>query len=326
MATPAEFLAFRMNLEKECFDRVAVLQTSVYTDDCNLILPTAALVGFVCYFQSAMRMPSSLSPGERLRICATLSLKRLLNARPYLYRSSAFYITFLVSSLCTLYKWLDYYYTSLIMDSKYRFILMLEEDEFRRRLIQVYGARGLALARVSDPSGDDELDELARLVAFAGHEEPPKVHYSYQVKFGEGVLIVDQHEHGTSELPCWFDNEDELQKLIDIRLLTSIIVVPFTGSPSPKLEQKISTPVSKEIIRKTNTKEKEDEQYIRLASHALSEAENGRKRAFENIQASLTSWQNLVTAINEQYFLELLQSTKGPWLILQEIRNFWPKY
>ena len=146
------------------------------------------------------------------------------------------------------------------------------------------------------------------------------------MKFGEGVLTIDQHEHGISELPCWFDNEDELQKLIDIRWLTSIIVVPFTGYPSPKLEQNSSKLVSTAKIRKTSTKEKEDEQYIRLASHALSEAENGRKRAFENIQASLTSWQNLVTAINEQYFLELLQSTKGPWLILQEIRNFSPKY
>ena len=164
-------------------------------------------------------MPSSISPGERLRICANLSVKRLLNLRPLLNRSSAFCYAFVVASSYQIYRYLEYYYTSLIMDSKFRFIVMLEDDKFRRRLIKVYGARGLALARVDDPSEDEELNDLARQVAFGGHEEPPEVQLTYQMKFGDGFLALDQLEHDTSGLPCWFNNEDELQRLIDNRCI-----------------------------------------------------------------------------------------------------------
>ena len=219
MATPEEIAASRVFLEKELFERVAVLQELVYDEEDSHVLELAAWFGFLYYFQSAWKMPSSISPMERLRICANVAVKRLLNLRPLLYRSSAFCFAFVVGSVFQIYRYLEYYYTSLIMDSKFRFIVMLEDDKFRRRLIKVYGARGLALARVDDPSEDEELNELARQVAFAGHEEPPEVQLTYQMKFGDGVLALDRLEHDTSGLPCWFNNEDDLQRLIDIRYI-----------------------------------------------------------------------------------------------------------
>ena len=106
---------------------------------------------------------------------------------------------------------------------------MLEDDKFRRRLIKVYGARGLALARVADPSEDEELNELARRVAFGGHEKPPEVKHTYswkvyQINLYQIKVFVPLRvkvEHDTSGLPCWFNNEDELRRLINIRCICS---------------------------------------------------------------------------------------------------------
>ena len=46
---------------------------------------------------------------------------------------------------------------------------MLEDDPLKKSLIHGYGSRGIALARLDDLTDDEELNELARRVAF--HED-----------------------------------------------------------------------------------------------------------------------------------------------------------
>ena len=46
---------------------------------------------------------------------------------------------------------------------------MLEDDPLKKSLIHGYGSRGIALARLDDVTDDEELNDLARRVAF--HED-----------------------------------------------------------------------------------------------------------------------------------------------------------
>ena len=124
------------------------------------------------YLVSFWRLFEATPVRLKLGDAARLIFKRIFAINGFLgLKSSGFvWFTSIVTSFFLFLKQ-DHYNTSYLMDSRYRFIYLLENDPLKKSLIHGYGARGIALARLDDPAYDEELNELARQVALHEEEE-----------------------------------------------------------------------------------------------------------------------------------------------------------
>lgn len=215
-ASLREVKGSREALEKECFELVTKNTRSArsYAEYYREWTDTFFVGCLFFYMASAGKL--GVAGAQR----TGMAFRRLLAIKKFGFYGSTWYYCWLYSIFTYVYKMLDAYYSNYIMDSKYRFLYMLETDSFNKTLIHAYGARGLAMVRLENLSEDEEFNELAREILIHKENKNSVDDWSIEidprvekgVKIFEIKYVVGQDEAKES---CWFKSEEMASKLFE---------------------------------------------------------------------------------------------------------------